>query len=300
MRNTFLYFSKNKIAGKIAKKYGLRFGASRFVAGETIPSALLAIKELNEQGVLATIDHLGEFVNTQEEAQQSAQMCIDTLRAIAETKVNANLSLKMTQLGLDLSTTLCMNNMRSVLIEAKKRGIFVRIDMEDYSRNQDTIAIFKELREEFDNVGLVIQAYLFKSFEDINDLGQRYTNLRICKGAYKESSDVAYPEKKDVDDNYLKLVKTHLKNGNYAAIATHDDQMISDLKQFIEDNQIPRTQFEFQMLYGIRSDLQVTLAKEGFTVRAYVPYGDDWYGYFMRRLAERPANVGFVLKSMFK
>jgi proline dehydrogenase len=301
MRNTLLFLSKNRTVNQMARKYGLRFGAGRFVAGETIPTALQAVKELNHLGIVGTLDHLGEFIISEEEAVESADYCIETLDAIEQSGVKSNLSLKMTQLGLDISRDLCMRNMRRILDRAKQYGNFVRIDMEDYSHNEITIDIFKELRCEYgDTVGIVIQAYLYKSEQDIDDLNVYKPNFRLVKGAYKEPVEVAYPNKADVDSNYLKLIDKHLLNGNYAAVATHDLNVIHHVKQFVQEHNIPNSQFEFQMLYGIRTEAQQDLAKEGFTVRVYIPYGDDWYCYFMRRLAERPANVGFVLKSMFK
>lgn len=300
MKNFFLYLSKNRSLNKAAKKWGLRFGANRVVAGETIAEAINKVRELNEKGLMCTLDHLGEFVNDESEALESAEYCIKTLKAIHESGVNSNLSLKMTQLGLDISRDLCMTNMRQILTVAKEYGNFVRIDMEDYAHCQVSIDIFKELRQEFDNVGLVLQAYLYRTVDDIQDLDSINANLRLVKGAYKESPEVAYPDKKDVDENYKKIIAMHLDNGNYTAVATHDDQIINFTKEYVKKKNIARDQFEFQMLYGIRTQTQLELAKEGYRVRVYVPYGNDWYGYFMRRLAERPANVAFVLKGLFK
>lgn len=289
------------MANRAAKKYGLRFGARRFVAGEQIADAVAAVRELNEAGIVATLDHLGEFILTEEEAQESTQFCIRTLQEIEKSGVRSNLSLKMTQLGLDLSRELCMRNMRAILDTAAACGNFVRIDMEDYAHNEASLDIYSELREEYgDTVGLVIQAYLYKSADDIDNLHRFRPNLRLVKGAYKESPDVAYPSKEDVDRNFIHIIEQHLRNGDYAAIATHDDKIIKHVKQFVTEHNIPRSQFEFQMLYGIRTQAQRDLAREGYTMRIYVPFGNDWYGYFMRRLAERPANVGFVLKSLFK
>lgn len=301
LRNTFLYLAKSQATNRLAKRYGMRLGATRFVAGETITSAIEAVKHLNQAGILGTLDHLGEFVANEQEAVQAADFCMQTLDAIHENGVQSHLSVKMTQLGLDISRELCLANMRNILTRAREYGNFVRIDMEDYQHNAITIEIFKTLRKEFGaTVGLVIQAYLFKSMEDLAELGQLQPNLRLVKGAYKEPATVAFPDKADVDANFLKLIQVHLGNGNYTAVATHDETIIERVKQFVREQGIPNSQFEFQMLYGIRNQLQVDLAKEGYTVRVYVPYGDDWYGYFMRRLAERPANVGFVLKSLVK
>lgn len=300
MRNLFQSLGKSRSANQLAKKYGLRFGASRFVAGNTIEQAIQAVRQLNRDGRVATLDHLGEFVFSEEEANEAASMCIKTLDAIAEAGVQSNLSLKMTSLGLDISKELCLNNMRRILDRAKMHGNFVRIDMEDYAHCQVSLDIYRELRQEYDNVGIVIQAYLYRTEQDMKDLNQLKANLRLVKGAYKESSEVAFPNKKDVDENFKKIIKMHLLNGNYTAVASHDPAIIQETKKFVFENAISKEQFEFQMLYGICEDLQKQLVREGYKVRVYVPYGVDWFGYFMRRLAERPANVWFVLKNMFK
>ncbi|KIL35018.1 proline dehydrogenase [Cohnella kolymensis] len=300
LRNLFQSLGKSHTAVKLARRYGLKFGASRFVAGESIDTAIRAVRRLNEDGRMATLDHLGEFVSTEEEANESAAMCIQTLEAIAAAKVKSNLSLKLTSLGLDLSKILCMNNMRRILDCAARHGSFVRIDMEDYAHCQTSLDIYHQLREEYDNVGIVIQAYLYRTEQDIEDLNRVNANLRLVKGAYKESPKVAFPAKKDVDDNFLKIIKRHMLNGNYTAVASHDPAIIRETVAFIKENGITNERFEFQMLYGIAEDLQKQLVNEGYRVRVYVPYGIDWFGYFMRRLAERPANVWFVLKNMFK
>ncbi|QQE73856.1 proline dehydrogenase [Brevibacillus composti] len=300
MKDFFLFLSKNKALNAAAKKWGLRFGANRFVSGETIEEAITKVRELNQKGLVCTLDHLGEFVFSTEEANESADYCIKTLEAIHKSGVDCNLSLKMTSLGLDISRELCMNNMRRILQFAREHGnIFVRIDMEDYAHKNITLEILHELLEDYSNVGTVIQAYLYDTVADIEALKDKKVNLRLVKGAYKESPEVAYPNKADVDENYKRIIKQHLLNGNYAAVATHDDAIIDYVKKLEKEYNIPRTQFEFQMLYGIRTQTQIDLAKEGYKMRVYVPYGNDWYGYFMRRLAERPANVAFVLKGMF-
>ncbi|RFB15044.1 proline dehydrogenase [Bacillus sp. HNG] len=299
LRNFFLFLSKNKAFTKLARKYGLRFGAARFVAGETIDLAVKKIKELNAKGLAVTIDYLGEFVDSIEEANMMADGSIEAIKAIGREKLNAQLSLKMTSMGLDISDEVVMNNMRRILDAAKENDVFVTIDMEDYSRCEKTIEIFKKLRKDYDNVGTVIQAYLYRTVKDIEDLNEYHPNLRLVKGAYKESPEVAFPEKKDVDENFKKIIKMHLLNGNYTAVASHDEAIIQYTKELVKEHNISHDQFEFQMLYGIRSERHEELVKEGYTMRVYVPYGTDWYGYFMRRLAERPANVAFVLKGVF-
>jgi proline dehydrogenase len=300
MKNFFLFLSQNKTLTKAARKYGLRFGASRFVAGETIEQTVKLIKELNSKGLAVTIDYLGEFVDNESEAIERTEHSIEAIKAIGREKLNSQLSLKMTSMGLDISDELVMKNMRRILDAAKEHNVFVTIDMEDYERCQKTIDIFKELRKDYDHVGTVLQAYLYRVEADIDDLNSYQPNLRLVKGAYKESPEVAFPEKKDVDENYKKIIKKHMLNGNYTAVASHDEAMIQYTMQIEKEYKIPRNQFEFQMLYGIRSERHIELAKEGYTFRVYVPFGNDWYGYFMRRLAERPANVWFVVKGMFK
>ncbi|WP_342046628.1 proline dehydrogenase [Bacillus sp. OTU530] len=300
LRDSFLFLSKNRTLTKLAKRYGLRFGASRFVAGETIEQAAAIIKELNQKGLAVTIDYLGEFVKTEREANEMVNQSLEAIRRIGREGLDSQLSLKLTSMGLDISDELVMNHMRRILSVAKENGVFVTIDMEDFSRCQKTIDILKRLREEYDNVGTVIQAYLYRSQKDIEELDSYEPNLRLVKGAYKEAATVAFPDKKDVDDNFRKIIKQHLLNGHYTAIATHDDAIIEYTKQLVQEKGIPLNQFEFQMLYGIRPERQLELALEGYKMRVYVPYGMDWYGYFMRRLAERPANVIFVLKGILK
>ena len=284
----------------MAKKYGLKLGAKRFVAGDLPDHAAATVRELNENGMVAMLNYLGEFVHSEEEAAEAADNCINTLDLIYDNKLDCNLSVKITSLGLDISKEVCLQNLRRILDHAKERDIFVRIEMEDYAHCQPTLEIFYELREDYDNIGTVIQSYLYRTEKDMEDLNKYKANLRLVKGAYQESSEVAYPKKEDVDKNYDKIVKQHLLNGNYAGIATHDDKAIEEFIRFAEKNNIPKDQFEFQMLYGIRNELQKDLVKRGYKVRVYVPYGIDWFGYFMRRLAERPENVAFVLKNSFK
>lgn len=297
-KNFFLFLAKNKVLNKSAKRWGFKMGASQVVAGETIESAIASVRILNAKGLVCTVDHLGEFVFSREEAIESADYCIKTLDAIAESGVNCNLSLKMTSLGLDISKELCLENMRRILDTAKNTNNFVRIDMEDYDHCQITIDIFNELYKEYGNhLGTAIQAYLFRAKEDIDNL--KGVNLRLMKGAYKESTEVAYQDKKEIDANYLAIIKQHLLNGSYTAVATHDHNIIAEVKSFCKENEISKDRFEFQMLYGFRTDLQEAVAKEGYKMRIYVPYGNDWYGYFMRRLAERPQNVVFALRGFF-
>lgn len=300
LRNVFQSLAKNPSANRMAKKYGLRFGAKRFVAGVTIEEAIQAVRQLNLDGRLATLDHLGEFISTREEALESLQMCLATLDAVHSSGVQSNLSLKLTSLGLDLDRQLCLDNMRQIVERARSYGNFVRIDMEDYAHCQPALDVYRELRQSFDNVGIVLQAYLFRTSEDVEQLNPLHANLRLVKGAYKEPATVAFPAKEDVDANYRSIILQHLRNGNYTAIATHDETIVRFVKETVSERGIPLEQFEFQMLYGICEDLQKRLVQEGYKVRVYVPYGRDWFGYNMRRLAERPANVWFVMKNLFR
>ena len=300
MRNFFLFLSRSKILTRSAKKYGLRFGAARFVAGETIEQAVAVIKDLNRKGLKATVDYLGEFVDNEREADKMLDNCIKAIEVIGREKLDSQISLKLTSMGMDLSNDIVMANMKRIMEKAKENHVFVTIDMEDYDRCEKTLRIFKQFRSEYDNIGTVIQAYLFRAIQDMKDLDEYAPSLRLVKGAYKESPKVAFPDKPDVDENYKNIIRMHLLHGHYTAVATHDYAIIEFTKQFVKENEIPNDQFEFQMLYGIRTERQLELAKEGYTMRVYVPYGTDWYGYFMRRLAERPANVSFVLKGMLK
>ncbi|WP_341278955.1 proline dehydrogenase family protein [Paenibacillus sp. FSL H8-0537] len=301
MRDMLLYLSKNRIANRMALRFGLRLGAERFVAGETLAAAMNKVAALNESGLLVTLDHLGEFTRSEPEAKEAAEEVVRGLQAIASAGASANVSVKLTQLGLDISYPLCLSHMRMIVSEAKRLNSFVRIDMEDYARNEPSIQMYEQLRAEFGHhIGIALQAYLFKTEADMERLRVLKPNYRLVKGAYKEPPEVAFPDKADVDRHFIHIIKKQLDNGHYAAVATHDDAIIGWVKGYVKEQAIKVERFEFQMLYGIRTALQQQLAEEGYKVRTYVPYGTDWYGYFMRRLAERPENVSFVLKSMFK
>lgn len=300
LTNTFSSLSRNDFANKLAKKYGLKFGASRFVAGDNIADAVKHVKALNNNGMAAMLNYLGEFVTSEEEANLATENCIKTLDAIDKYGLDCNLTVKSTSLGLDLDNEVALSNLKKILDVAKKHGNFVRLEMEDYNSCQTTLDNFKELRSEYDNIGTVLQSYLYRTKKDIDDLNAYNANLRLVKGAYNEPPDVAFPDKAEVDASYEEMIKTHLLNGNYAGVATHDPKIIRKVIEFTKENNISNDQFEFQMLYGIRPELQKKLAKNRYKMRVYVPYGIDWFGYFMRRLAERPENVSFVLKNTFK
>jgi len=296
-RDFFIALSQNKLLNKSAKRWGLRLGASKVVAGTDTESAIQTIQKLNDKGISCTLDNLGEFVYEKEEALAAKENIIKTLHAINANQVNSHLSIKLTQIGLDIDQDFCLQNMTDIMKVAKEHDIFINIDMEDYAHYEQTMDIVKGLLKDFDNIGTVIQSYLYRSEEDMNDL--KGVRLRIVKGAYKENADVALQNKEEIDQNFIKLIKKHLLNNSFTSIATHDHHVINEIKGFVVENNISKDLFEFQMLYGFRSDLQVQLVKEGYAFCTYVPFGEDWYGYFMRRLAERPQNLNLVFKGMF-
>jgi proline dehydrogenase len=275
---------------------------TRFVAGETIDEAVSHIREINAENCSASFDHLNESVGSDAEAEREVIEYLNILEQITKTGINSNVSIKLTQFGLGLDPELAYRNARRVVEEAHARGNFVRVDMEDSSVTQVTIDIFKRLRAEFDlnTVGIVLQSYLRRTYADAQELVKIPARIRICKGAYHEPPEVAFPDKKDVDDNYVKVMQLLLSSGTYHGIATHDPKMIDATIDFASREGIGKEKFEFQMLFGIRRDLQRQLARDGYNMRVYVPYGKHWYPYFMRRLAERPANVWFVMKNVLK
>ncbi len=306
LRSFFLYLSGSRRARRflMALPFATRV-ASRFIAGETLDDAIRTVQTLNAKGLLVSLDHLGENVHTEADATRAAQAYLDLLNRIAAMSVNSNISLKLTALGLDVSEEVCIGNMRRILTRAQETNNFVRIDMEGSAYTERTLRVFRTLREEygFKNVGVVIQAYLFRSEADVRELAAAGANIRLCKGAYKEPPEVAFPLKADVDANYIKLMQIYLEeparaSGAYIGVATHDDHMIDATREYVAAHQIGKDAFEFQMLYGIRPQAQEQLAAQGYKMRVYVPYGTEWYPYFMRRLAERPANVWFLLRHL--
>ncbi len=275
---------------------------TRFVAGETLEEVIPFIQELNAENCTASFDHLNEAVDNADEANKEVEEYLKILERIDQTRVRSNVSIKLTQFGLGLDSELAYKNARRVVEEAKRRGNFVRVDMEGSNVTQVTIDIFKRLRSEFElnDVGIVLQSYLRRTYADAQELVKLPARIRICKGAYNEPPEVAFPDKKDTDDNYVKVMKLLLSSGVYHGIATHDPKMIDATVDFATREGIGKEKFEFQMLYGIRRDLQRQLARDGYNLRVYVPYGKHWYPYFMRRLAERPANIWFVMKNLLK
>jgi len=300
-RAALLYLSqKRELKDFFSRFPGFKQVTRRFIAGENIDDAITAILELNRAGVTATFDHLGESTISRAEADADVREYLRALDRIEATGVNSNVSVKLTQLGLDIDEDYCLQNTRRIVEAAKRHNNFVRIDMEDSSKTDATLRIFKRLYDDYGNVGIVLQAYLYRTGKDVDHTLAMGARIRLCKGAYKEPEDVAFPEKSEVDANFVKLMKQLLKSGIYHGIATHDEKMIVATKEFAASEGVSRDAFEFQMLYGVRRDLQLKLARDGYRMRIYVPYGEHWYPYFMRRLAERPANVWFVLKNLMK
>jgi len=303
LRNALLYLSDQKQIfrfvrnNKLAKSF-----ANRFVAGETLETALSAVSRLNARGITASLDLLGESVHNEAEARVAGQAYVNMLDRIYERRADANVSVKLTAMGLDISEDLCVAIMHKILQRAREYRTFVRIDMESSEYTQRTIDLFEQrlypaYRE---NVGIVLQSYLYRTFADVEHANLLKARVRICKGAYKEPETVAYPAKKDVDTNYVRCMHALIEHGNYPGIATHDEAILREAKRFAKQKQIAPNRFEFQMLYGVRRDLQDQLVREGYRVRVYVPFGTQWYPYLMRRLAERPANVAFLTGNVFR
>ena len=301
LREGLIYISRQRqLADLITTVPLTKQLADRFVAGENVLEAVDAVRALNARGIRATLDVLGESVTTREGARRAADNYLRLLDVIAEAGVDSNVSLKLSQMGLDVDPALCRDNMLRILELAEARASFVRIDMEDSAHTQPTLDLFAGLHAVHQNVGVVIQAYLYRSRQDVEDLIARGARVRLCKGAYAEPASVAYPRKEDVDQSYAELMEQLMLRGNYPGIATHDEKLIDRAVQLAEGRGIDRARFEFQMLYGVRRDLQDRLAKEGYNVRVYVPFGREWFPYFMRRMAERPANLGFFLTNLFQ
>ena len=302
-RSALIWLSRHQELKNFATRFSFfKKLTTRFVAGEDIDEAVSHIRTINAENCTASFDHLNESVASDAEAEAEVTEYLNILSRIDETKIRSNVSIKLTQFGLGLDKELAYRNARRVVEEAHRRGNFVRVDMEDSAATQATIDIFKRLRDEFDlnTVGIVLQSYLYRTYADAQELIKIPARIRICKGAYNEPPEVAFPDKKDVDANYVKVMQLLLSSGVYHGIATHDPKMIDATIDFAQREGIGKEKFEFQMLFGIRRDLQKQLARDGFNMRIYVPYGKHWYPYFMRRLAERPANVWFVMKNVLK
>ena len=303
LRQTFLTLSNSHELQDIALRNTMaRKFALRFVAGETPEQAIGAVTTLNRKGIKASLDHLGENVTSPQEAKSAADSYIEVLDLIASSGVDSNVSLKLTQMGLDIDEDLCLENVVRILETAKKLDNFVRLDMESTAYTDRTLGVFRKLWNDkgFRNVGVVLQAYLHRTEDDVREMNSMGARVRLCKGAYNEPPEHAFPRKEDVDANYAKLTKLLLTEGNYPGIATHDERLIEYTEHYATSEGISPARFEFQMLYGVRRELQEGLARQGYNMRVYVPYGGEWYPYFMRRLAERPANVVFILGNLVR
>ena len=303
LRKTLLYLSNQQKVFTFVRRNGLaKRMASRFVAGETIEEAMTAVRALNARGITASLDLLGESVHREEEARATAKYYLDLLDRIQSQKLDANVSLKLTAMGLDVSEDLCVANMQMVLDRARDYGSFVRIDMESSAYTERTLHMFEHrLYPSYPkHVGIVLQSYLRRTYADVEMANRLHARVRICKGAYQEPASVAFPDKRDVDEQYIRSMHSLMSDGNYPGIATHDERIIADAKRFAAERKIETDRYEFQMLYGVRRDLQEQLVREGYRMRVYVPFGTQWYPYLMRRLAERPANVAFMTGNVVK
>ncbi len=298
-RALFLWASRRRSLGRLATAVPLtRRMVRRFVPGDSLNDALSALEALHAQGMRWTVDVLGESVDSTDKATAAADRYIATLDALSERGLEANVSIKLTQMGLEIDPDFCLGNVRRVVTRARQVGAFVRIDMEDHSKTDKTLEIARALHDDYPEVGVVIQSYLRRSADDIDRLIATQTRVRLCKGAYDEPGTVAFKSKEEVDDSYRVLMERLLLDGRYAALATHDEALIEHAIAFVREHGIGPEKFEFQMLYGVRRDLHERLVAQGWTVRVYVPYGTEWYPYYMRRLAERPQNVLFMLFSV--
>jgi len=285
---------------KIASRYGMKSPTSfarRFIAGESVEEAIEAARQVETTGLLQTLDYLGESVRTLAEADAATRDYLRVIDAVLKAGIGRNLSLKLTQLGLDVDRASAVDNLRRILERAE--DFFVRLDMESSAYTETTLAIFETLwQQNYRNIGVVLQADLYRTEQDIERIMAVGARIRLVKGAYREPAAVAYPKKSDVDAAYARLMKQLLVRGTYPAIATHDEAMVQEARRYATEQHISKERFEFQMLYGIRRDLQASLVAQGYRVRVYIPFGRQWFPYFMRRLGERPANVGFVLRGI--
>ena len=303
LRTGLLWLSEQPRIFRFIRGNGLaRRFASRFVAGETVDSGVAALKDLNAAGIIASLDVLGESVHNAGEAHAARDTYLETLDRIRAAGADANVSLKLTQMGLDIDERLCIENLRAIIAKAQAHGSFVRIDMEQSEYTERTLLLFKRtFHPEFGNaVGVVLQSYLRRTEQDVEHMIALGARVRLCKGAYQEPATVAFPAKRDVDATYVRCMERLLLRGTYPGIATHDARIIEHAKTLARDKGIPPARFEFQMLFGVRRDLQLALRRQGYNVRVYVPFGTQWYPYLMRRLAERPANVAFLIGNVLR
>ena len=301
LRDTLLYLAQNdSVRHFVISNRAARGLSHRFVAGEALDEAIQVTRNLNQKGLHVSLDHLGENVSDEREARAAAQDFIASLQAIKQHGVDANISIKLTALGLDIAQDVCEQNVRDILTHAQSYPIFVRIDMEGSAYTERTVDMTLRMHEQFEHVGTVMQSCMYRSRKDVEQLIAHGVRVRLVKGAYKELKTVAFQNKSEVDHNYVQLMMLLLLRGNYPAIATHDEAIINATCKYAREHGIGKDAFEFQMLYGIRRDLQEKLVNQGYNVRVYVPYGSQWYPYLMRRMAERPANLVFVMSNAMR
>lgn len=284
---------------KLLPKSIVHIFAKRYIAGDTLDDAVRVTKELNAKGILTTIDVLGEAVNNKAESEQSKKECLVVLDAINKNQLNANLSIKPTQLALNIDKKFCHDQIAEILGRAKAYNNFVRIDMEDSPTTDSTFELLNKLKENYSNVGVVVQAYLKRTYEDVQRQNKLGTNYRLCKGIYIEPEEISYKDRQKVRENYLSILETMLKNGNYVGIATHDDYLVKGAYDLIKKLNIPKDKFEFQMLYGVKEDLRDRINADGYKIRIYIPFGEHWYKYSIRRLQENPEVAWYITKSIF-
>ncbi|MEW6004559.1 MAG: proline dehydrogenase family protein [Stygiobacter sp.] len=284
---------------KILPKPAVYIFAKKYIAGEKLEDGVRVVKELNSKGILATMDVLGEAVTTKKECVDAKNECLLVLDTIQKNNLNSNLSLKPTQLGLAIDEEFCYNQMVEIVERAKSYNNFVRIDMEDSPFTDATINLFKRLKEKYDNVGIVVQAYLKRTLDDVKKLNKLGTNYRLCKGIYIEPEEISYKDYQKVRDNYLDILRQMFTDGNYVGIATHDDYLVENAYKMIKEMNIPKDKFEFQMLYGVKENLRDRINADGYKIRIYVPFGEHWYKYSIRRLQENPNIAWYITKSIF-
>jgi proline dehydrogenase len=277
----------------------VRYFAGRYIAGETLQDAIACVRRLNAEGVCATLDVLGEDITTREEAVESREKSNEVLHAIAREKIDSNLSIKLTSLGLKLDKGFCTDNVREILKVAKQYETFVRFDMEDSTCTTGTIAIFRTLQKEFPNIGIVVQAYLHRTRQDVAELVKNGTNFRLCKGIYRERKEIAYQGREEVQENFLDVLRLMIESKSYVGIATHDSVLVDGAYAMIREMGLKKHEYEFQMLLGVRPELRRRLLRDGHKVRLYVPFGAHWYGYSMRRFKENPEVAGYVFRALF-
>jgi proline dehydrogenase len=284
---------------QLLPKSVVRLFSNKYIAGDKLEDAIRVTKELNLKGILATIDVLGESITSTAEAEIAKKECVQVLDAIRKQELKANLSIKPTQMGLMLNEDFCYSQVEELVSKAESMNNFVRIDMEDSPTTDKTFNLYKKLREKYESVGVVIQAYLKRSYDDVSKLNKMGTTYRLCKGIYIEPEEIAFKNRQKIRDNYLKILRKMFEDGNYVGIATHDEYIVNEAYKMIKGLNIPKTQFEFQMLLGVREDLRDKINKDGYKIRIYVPFGEHWYKYSIRRLKENPNIAWHITKNIF-